>query len=236
MARNRAAAPLIFDEDFDQATVVQPQAEPAATEPVFTAADLEAARRHAWQEGHATGSRESEATTAALARDSLITIAERLHSARAEASAIAEEAAGTLAVLVMDALATAFPAMCVLHAEGELRAIVRAVIPRLREEPVIRVHVETAMANVLVREIGAMEGDLADRVRIVPTDAMAAGDLRITWHAGSATRDTAGLWAEIEAVLTPAGLLTTTLAASQEISRPTACPPMQTIKEIEHVQ
>ena len=236
MAWTRTSAPLIFDEDFDQATVVRPPVETAASEPVFTAADLEAARRQSWQEGHDTGSHESEGTTAALGRDALITIAERLHSARAEASIIAEEAAGTLAVLVMDAFAAAFPALCAQHAEEELRAIVGAVIPRLREEPVIRVHVETAMAGVLLREIGAMDGDLADRVRIVPVDTMTAGDLRITWHAGGATRDTASLWAEIEAVLVPAGLLTTSLAPNQEIPWPTASPPTQTPKEIEHVE
>jgi flagellar biosynthesis/type III secretory pathway protein FliH len=235
MAWNRNATPLIFDEDFDRTPVAQPQVEPA-TEPVFTAADVEAARRQAWQDGHDTGSHEAETTTAALTRDALITIAERMHSARAEASAIAEEAAETLAVLVMDAFAAAFPALCAQHADAELRAIVCAVIPRLREESTIRVHVETAMANVLVREIGAMDGDLADRVRIVPVDTMAASDLRITWHAGSATRDTARLWAEIEAVLAPAGLLTTSLAPNQEIPRPTASPPTKTTKEIEHVQ
>jgi hypothetical protein len=46
-----------------------------------------------------------------------------------------------------------------------------------------------------------------DRVDLIPTDTMKAGDLRITWRNGSAVRDTGALWQQVADILAPAGLL-----------------------------
>jgi hypothetical protein len=44
-------------------------------------------------------------------------------------------------------------------------------------------------------------------VRLLPVEALAVGDVRVSWHDGSASRDTAALWQQVRAVLEPAGLL-----------------------------
>ena len=137
---------------------------------------------------------------------------------------MAEEAAEAVARLLMDAFATAFPALCARHAEGELRAIVRSVLPRLQEEPSIVVRASPHATQALADEIAAIDPDLVDRVRIVPTDSVPLGDIRIAWRAGNARRDTAGLWAEIENVLAPAGLLSP------------AVPVRNSVKEHENVE
>ena len=220
-----SAHPL-FGEDFDRPKPVTPPPKTKPPEPVYTAADLQTARAEALREGHAAGLAEADSATEALARGALLTIAERLDTARAAATDIAEEAAEAVARLLMDTLAAAFPALCAGHAEGELRAIVRAVLPHLHEDPIITVRASPHMTVALTEEIAALEPDLMDRVRLIPTDAVAVGDLRIAWRAGSARRDTAQLWAEIEAVLAPAGLLSQSTSASNSVL----------MKEIENVE
>lgn len=208
MTWNKATSNLIFAEDFDRPRPAKPPPDPKPVEPVYSAAELQEVRTEALREGHATGSAESDAAMEALARNALIIIAERLDTARAEAAAIAEEAAEAVARLMMDAFAAAFPALCARHAEAELRAIIGAVLPRLQEEPAITVRASPHMTEALKHEISLLDPELLDRVGFVPTDEVPMGDLRIAWRAGGARRDTAGLWAEIENVLAPAGFLT----------------------------
>ena len=197
----------IFGEDFDRPKAAEPSPEPVPPEPVYSAADLQMARAEALRDGHAAGLAEADGVTAALARHALLTIAENLDATRAEATAIAEDAAEALAHLLMDAFAAAFPALCARHAETELRAIVCSVLPRLHEEPAITVRASPHVTEALTQEIAAVDPDLLDRVRVIPTDAVPEGDVRIAWRAGNARRDTARLWAEIENILAPAGLL-----------------------------
>ena len=210
----------IFNEDFDRPTAPAPPPVPTPSEPVYSAADLQMARAEALRDGHAAGLAEADGVTAALARHALLTIAESLDAAKAEATGIAEETAEAIAQLLMDAFAAAFPALCVRHAEAELRAIMRAVLPRLHEEPSIVVRASPHVTDALTDEIAAIDPDLLDRVRVIPTDAVPEGDVRIAWRAGNVRRDTAGLWNEIENVLAPAGLLGRT---------------RRTVKETEHV-
>jgi flagellar biosynthesis/type III secretory pathway protein FliH len=197
----------IFGEDFDRPKAPQLPPDPVAAEPVYSAADLQMARAEALRDGHAAGLAEADGVTAALARHALLTIAENLDATRAEATAIAEDAAEAVAHLLMDAFAAAFPALCARHAETELRAIVRSVLPRLHDEPAITVRASPHVTDALTDEIASIDPELLDRVRVIPTDAVPAGDVRIAWRAGNARRDTAGLWAEIENVLAPAGFL-----------------------------
>jgi len=207
----------IFAEDFDRPKAPEPPPDPEPVAPVYSAEELQAARAEAMREGHAAGLAEADGITASLARHALLTIADSLQAAREEVRTIAEEAGESLARLLMDAFATAFPALCARYAETELRAIVRAVLPRLHNEPTITIRASPHVTEALSEEVAALDPDLLDRVRIVSTDAVPEGDIRIAWRAGGARRDTAKLWADIENVLAPAGLLST---ASQNAKEP----------------
>ena len=220
MAWNSRAATMIFEEDFDRPKAEAPAPDPQPAEPVYSAADLQMVRAEALRDGHASGLAEADGVTAALARHALLTIAEHLDSVRDEAIALAEEAAESVAHLLMDAFAAAFPALCARHGEAEVRAVVRSVLPRLHDEPTIAVRASPHVTAALTDEITALDPDLLDRVRVIPTDAVPVGDVRIAWRAGSARRDTAGLWAEIENVLAPAGLLSPVNHAHRSIKEP----------------
>jgi hypothetical protein len=61
-----------------------------------------------------------------------------------------------------------------------------------------------------------LDPDLAARLQIVPTDSIPAGDARIAWRNGGATRDAAALWEQVAATLALSGL-SPSLAEPKEI-------------------
>jgi len=208
--RRVGAARMLFAEEFDLApgvTIIEAPAEPEIIAPVFTAADIEAARDAGWSEGREAGHAEAEAAGVALARAALAAIAAGLADAAQTAAAHAEQAAEEIARLLLDTLMTFLPALCARHGEPEVREVIRAVLPPLLREPAITVRVGPGTAAAARDEIARLDPDLAERVRLVPTEAMAAGDVRVTWNDGAAMRDTRAVWHEVAAVLSGLGLL-----------------------------
>jgi flagellar biosynthesis/type III secretory pathway protein FliH len=201
-----ATTGILFEEDFDLPPQPPPAPEPEVIEPVFTDADLEAARAQAWQEGHDAASAAADAATTTRARIALARIAEEIAAARHDASALAEQAAASIAQLLLDCFAAAFPALCAHHGQAEVLAIIRAVVPTLHLQPAITVRVSPHLAGAIAQEVEQLDPDFGDRVQIVPTDAVPLSDIRISWRNGGALRDTAGLWSEITAVLGANGL------------------------------
>jgi flagellar assembly protein FliH len=210
----------LFEEDFDRPPAPPPPPEPEVIEPVFSLAEVEAAREAGWQDGHAAGREQADQSNTALARQVLVRIATQLDTARDEAARLTEEAAEAMAHLLLDCFATAFPALTERHGPGEVQAIIRTVLPALRQEPKITVRLDAATARVVAAEIEHLDPDLPERVELVPTDALGPGDVRITWRNGAAIRNSRTLWQQIADILAPAGLL----------------PPQPAAKEIERVE
>ncbi len=200
----RRSSVLLFDEDFD---LPPPGAEPEVIQPVYTASELMAAREQAAREARDTALAEAEADGRAAARLALTRIAEQLTAATIEMTALAEQSSEAIARLLLGCFATALPTLSARHGAAEVAAVMRAVLPTLRREPNITVRLNPHLLGGMTEELGSLDGDLAARVRLVPTDAVALGDVRIAWDNGSAIRDTASIWREIETVLTQAGLL-----------------------------
>jgi flagellar biosynthesis/type III secretory pathway protein FliH len=197
----------LFIEDFDRPQELPPPPEPEIIEPAFTVAEFAAARAEAWREGHEAATAERETAHASAVRQSLAGIAAQLVAARDDSAAIAEQSADAIAQLLISCFAAAFPALSARHGEAEIRAIVRTVLPALRQEPKVTIRLNPHASAGVAAEIERVAPDLMDQVQIVPTDALAAGDVQITWRNGRATRDTAVLWQDIADVLAPAGLL-----------------------------
>jgi len=194
---------LLFAEDFDMSPAAH---EPEIAEPVFSDADMSAAREAAWHEGHAAGLRQAADSQSAAISQAVSAIAEQLTANRDVALAMAEESAGAIARLLMESLATMFPVLSARHGDAEIRAVVHAVLPALMQEPAITVRVNPCAAVGVEQEI-ALHPGLAARIRIDDCNKIAPGDVRIVWSNGSAARDTAALWRDVAAVLAPAGLL-----------------------------
>jgi flagellar biosynthesis/type III secretory pathway protein FliH len=195
---------LLFDEDFDSPP---PSSEPEVIEPVYTVAEMTAARDAAAQEARDRALLDAEASGRAGARRALTEMAAQFAAATAEAAVIAEQTSEATARLLLDCFATAFPELSARHGANEVAAVVQSILPALHRESKIVVRVNPHLMAAMTEELGALDSDLATRVRLLPTDALAVGDARVTWDNGSATRDTASLWRQIETVLTQAGLL-----------------------------
>ena len=204
---NSALAGVLFEEDFDLPPTPKTPPEPEVIEPVITAADLEVARAEAWREGYEAAREAAEKSDMAEARFVLCRIAELMDAARLETVAMAEQSADAVARLVCGAFAAAFPALSSRHGETEVRAVVETILPSLHQEPTVTIRLNPHLATVMSRAVESLDADLATRVKVIPTDAVAYGDVRIAWRNGSAVRDTASLWPEIESILASSGFL-----------------------------
>ena len=190
---NRRAAlfGVLYAEDFDDdGTAMPPSDEPAAPEPEiiepsFTAAELEAARA----EGRAAGLAEAERGLVASRTHMMGLLAAGVADGRAGAQAAAMQAAESVAKCMLSTLLACLPALCQHHGAAEVSALTRAVLPGLMDEPKIVVRVNPHMVPAMQAEIASLDFELAERVHLLPTEAMAPGDARISWADGSVTRD-----------------------------------------------
>ncbi len=174
---------------------------------MFSASELAAARETGWREGRDAGLLEAAAGDAAATQRAVTALAEQFAAECGAAAAQAEASAEAIARLLLDCLAATFPALCARHGDAEVRAIVRAVLPVLTQEPTIAVRAHPRTARAVTQAIAGLDPDLAAHIEAVECDAMSPGDVRIAWRNGAATRDAAALWQQVAAVLVPAGLL-----------------------------
>ena len=194
-----------FDDEVQDLAAQEPGSvpEPELIEPVFTLAELDAARAEARQAGRA----EAEHGLSESRNRLLALLAEGMAEARAGAYAAAEAGAEGVARCMLTALSTCLPQLCQRHGAAELRALVRTLLPALSEEPRITIRVNPHMLPAMQAEIAVLDAEIAERVHVLPTDALEPGDARVTWADGSAIRDTARARAAFAEGLASLGLL-----------------------------
>ncbi len=195
---------MLYAEDFDEDgdPPAAPAAEPEVIEPGFTGAELDAARAEAREAGR----RDVEHGLVAARVRAVELIAAGLADARAAAAEVAEDTALAVARAVLAATAACLPALCARHGAAEVAALARALLPALRTEPKVAVRVNPLLLAGLQDELGAMDAELAERVQLLPVDAMPPGDLRVSWAGGSAVRDAAEARAAVRDGLARLGL------------------------------
>lgn len=195
---------VLYAEDFDAEDILDPVApEPEVIEPVFVAAELDTARA----EGHAAGRMEAERSLVASRLQMLERIAGAMADATNAAASAAEATATGLARTILSALTACLPALCERHGAAELQALMRAVLPSLTDQPRITVRVHPQMASTMAAEIAALDTDIAERVVLLPSDAIPPGDARVTWEDGAALRDAGRARAAVQESLAALGLL-----------------------------
>ena len=192
-----------FDEDGSAPAAAHTTAELEVIDPVFTAAELDAARAEARQAGRA----EAEHGLAGSRNHMLSVLVAGLSDARESARAVAETVADGTAQCILSALAACLPALCEQHGAAELRALVRALLPALSQEPRVTVRVNPHMLSAMQAEIATLDTDAANCVHLIPTDAVPPGDARIGWADGSVVRDAARARAAFQDGLALLGLL-----------------------------
>jgi flagellar assembly protein FliH len=204
-------AMILFEEDFD-APVRPPVAaplppEPEIIEPSFSTCELDAARAEGREQGHAEALAAAVADTHEKAQAALATLANDLAQVQRDARSLASEAADAIAQLLLASLAAAFPSLCERHGQAEIHAIVRRILPALHGEPKIIVRVPPTSIAGIEQEFASLDTEFGARIHVVTCETLSTGDVRVSWQAGQAERNTARLWQDIEAILAPTGLL-----------------------------
>lgn len=211
----------LFDHDFDLPPAPESREEPEIIEPTFSLAEYEAAREEAFSAGQAQEREAAEAALRSADRRILEAIAGGLEAAGAEAERVAEEAACAIGGLLLDTLAALFPALCSRFGEAETQAVIRTVLPVLRQEPRATVRVPPSVVASIIETITRVDADLIARIDIEPDPALPLGDVRVTWRNGEVRRDARALWRDIGDILGQTGWpVPPTVAASARTSIP----------------
>lgn len=215
---HRPSGKVLFAEDFDLSPADGGAPEPEVIEPTFSVAELESARAEALQAGRDAASAEAAAADHAAIRRTVAVVAEQLKVTRDELFDLAEQSAATIARLLLGSLGVILPELTARYGEAELQAVIRIVLPGLFKEPAVTLRINPQHCTTVAREIARLDPELATRLQIVPTESIPAGDARIGWHNGGATRDAAALWAQVATTLGLSGL-SPVLAEIEEIER-----------------
>jgi flagellar assembly protein FliH len=210
-----ASFDLLFADDFatpstDAAGATGPSVSteppPPAPPPTFSTAQLLVARLEGVAEGECKALAQFRAEGGELCQQALASIAEQLSGARQEYARLADEAAAATARLLMQTLHTLLPATTLRCGEAEVRALARAILPGLAQEPHVQIRVAPPLVPAIEAELAGLDADLRSRIVLAPTETMSPGDLRIVWQDGCASRDTEAIWNAVTEVLAPLGL------------------------------
>lgn len=194
------------------ATIIEaaPKEEVAPPPPVFTEADLtharDAAKKLGYAEGFEAGMQQAQSDATAISRDlahTLGRIGDQLAALNATyQQLVAEQSAELSELVLMIARKVAGEA---LDARGvdTIRALVEGCVPLVLSKPRVTLEMSPLMLDraqgILTEHFtqAGFEGDLQFRT----SDSMDESDIRIEWANGKASRSTASLWQEIEALL-----------------------------------
>lgn len=185
------------------AVVVEPPPPPPPPEPTFSAAELEAARRQAYEEGRMAG--ESEAM-AGLERQlgettrHLGTVLGLLAAQQGSMREVLEHQAAEATLMLARKL---FPALAERSGTLEIEAMLEDAFHQAIEEPRLVVRCAPAIKDALEplsRQIAERVG-FEGRLLVVGDARLAAGDCRVEWADGGIERSPGRMLDAIEAVV-----------------------------------
>ncbi len=215
-ATSAAPAPsafVIYAEDFDDPPAPPdrapepPDPEPELIAPSFTLVELEAARAAARAEGAASERARLAAEESAARSRALEAVATALSGAAEAARIAVEETTEALARAVLSLVAAGLPSLCARYGDGEARALVRRLLPTLDAEPRITVRLNPHLLNGVRADLAGLDPEIAAAVQLVPADAMAPGDVRVSWEGGACHRSAAAACTAVREALALLGLL-----------------------------
>ncbi len=205
---------ILFAEDFDDdfsderaSATATPVPEPEIIEPVFSAAELEAAKQEGFANGYAAALENSEEQRRAVASHAVLKVETLLERVREESTVAVERSIDSIAKLIFATIASLMPNLCARHDAGEIASLVRDLIVSLTPEQSLKVTVAPEIADDVRSALGILSSDAARRVAIATHGDMEPGDVRLAWDAGAASRSSRQVQKAIIAVLDQLGLL-----------------------------
>ena len=200
----RSIPGVLFIEDFDdttpvarsaplaQAQDVEPVVPAEPTEPGLSRHDLEDLRATAREEGFAAGYAAAEGGLVAERLAAIRKLENALPTMSEQMATIVHRDIELVANAALSLLAECLPALCERHGADETRAAFRSILESVIDEPELTVVVCPDILEIVKDELAAFANPVG-RMNIVANPSLLAGDLRVSWEHGSASRDTGQL-------------------------------------------
>jgi hypothetical protein len=201
---------ILFAEDFDDLHTPSSHAEPVEPEmfaPIITDEDIADARRDGFEAGQIAARAEAALRLQDAARQSCERVGElalRLAEAR---ETYLHNTVDAAAQLIFAALLATLPSLSARHVGHEILHLVRNTITGLAPDEIMTITVAPDCLAPLRDALATAPRDLARRVSLTSSDAMAQGDARLHWQDGAATRNAAMAEQAIGEILRSLGLL-----------------------------
>lgn len=192
------------DEAVDEAEAEAPDEEEAEdVPPTYSEADLKSAHDQAYAAGREAGIQEAGAALEQRAAQALGAIAEHLGKLGEEQRNAAEQAARDSAAVAVAVTRKVLPALAERGAIEEVQRLVDEALALAREEPRLRIVVHESLRDSLSDRIdaAAIKQGFAGQVDIAADPEIGVTDCRVIWSNGGAARNSAALWAEIDAIV-----------------------------------
>ena len=198
-----------FDGNKDKDDLVEVEPPP----PVFTQEELAAAKQDAYAKGKKEGLAEALNSFEQQVTETLAVIRDNfsiLFDAEDRRSRVFEKESVQLAYTIFT---KAFPALNEKHGMGEVRSAIADILETVREQPEIIIDVPPAYADVIQRHIdGLLKQEGGPHCTIRANENLGAGQCKLAWPNGSATRNpgqlTEQIRAQIEHLLADKAILT----------------------------
>jgi flagellar assembly protein FliH len=194
---------ILYIEDFDAPPPAQTEPEPAAQAPVFTAADLQAAREAGRQEGMLEALSDANLLQVQLQAAATQALADSMTAARGAAERVvaarADEATRTLLAILQAAVPHSMKAL----AKSEVQGLVATLLPGLRSEAELRVRTHADLADFVRETLANLMTDSSLVLSVSADETLLPGDIQLSWNEGSAQRDCRAIYADIVKALAP---------------------------------
>ena len=194
---------ILYAEDFglEAEMPVTPPPPRQPETPPLTQADIDVACQHAVLAAELTWNQSLE-TRRTIALETLVAgLGEARQAAERQAEAVAEGVAQAALGMVTALL----PDLSKAFGDNEVRALLARVLPVLARNNQVVVRVHAGLLATIRTDLEALEHGTADRVELRPAN-LPVGDARLSWEAGSMSRDGAAIRRAIEDGLTELGL------------------------------
>ena len=208
------AQKFIFDTDFEveakrvlleikQEVEVEGKAEVEVAAPTFTEEEVNTARTEGFNAGKEEGIREAANATEQRVLETLKALSqqtEQIFHAMDELNTTAIRNAMSVGASIVHKL---FPHLNERHADAEVEALIDTVIKQVISDPTIRVHVNEKLSEAVKERFTAMAAEIGhgNKVEVIADSTLPEGNCRLEWESGGASRDSAGMWRDVEEIL-----------------------------------
>jgi len=196
--------PAVNDEDIDELNEEDAvDLEPEIIIPTFSEEELKAAREDGFARGKEEGVKEtleSIVQQTATALETIVAKIDTIFRLQDDANTMTARDAVNVSTSITRKL---FPQFSTQGALDEVERIVRSIMGKMIDEPRLTITVNDTLLERISSRLDPMMADTGFEGKVIfnGDEALPLSDCRIEWGTGTASRDTASLWQEIDSLI-----------------------------------